>query len=190
VRARPRLALAQVIAAFNAGRLDAAEPLLEQAEQALATAPSEPYEPSIGKAMSMLANVPASIALLRAAIVALRGDAERTTELVRQAQAHLVEDERGPRISVRWNLAQADWMRGRLAEAERAFAGIVAEGREAEEPHLTLTASSVLGRIQRAQGRLDAALRTYQEGHAVRGFRRSALAAESRRTQTSRHART
>jgi len=164
VRARPRLALAQVIAAFNAGRLAAAEPLLEDAEQALATAPSEPYEPSIGKAMSMLANVPASIALLRAAMAALRGDAERTTELVRRAQAHLAEDEPGPRISVRWNLAQADWMRGRLAEAERAFAGIVAEGREAGEPHLTLTASSVLGRIQRAQGRLQAALRTYQAG--------------------------
>src|SRR6266540_1670780 len=150
VRARPRLALAQAIAAFNAGRLEVAEPLLEQAEQALATAPSEPYEPSIGKAMSMLANVPASIALLRAAVAALRGDAERTTELVRQAQAQLAEDERGPRISVRWNLAQADWMRGRLADAERAFAAIVADGRQAGEPHLTLTASSVLGRIQHA----------------------------------------
>src|SRR5262249_20966766 len=77
VRARPRLALAQAIAAFNAGRLAAAEPLLEEAEQALATASSEPYEPSIGKEMSMLANVPASIALLRAATAALRGDAER-----------------------------------------------------------------------------------------------------------------
>jgi LuxR family maltose regulon positive regulatory protein len=164
VRSRPRLALAQGIAAFNAGRLRAAEPFLDAAEQALAAAPSEPYEPSIGKEMSMLANVPATIALLRAALVALRGDAQRTTELVRQAQTHLAEDERGPRISVRWNLGQADWMRGRLAEAERAFAGILAEGREAGEPHLMLTAGSVLGRIQRAQGRLEAALRTYQEG--------------------------
>src|SRR6266498_642198 len=164
VRSRPRLALAQALAAFNAGRLQAAEPFLADAERALATAPNEPYEPSIGKAMSMLANVPASIALLRAAVAALRGDAERTTELVRQAQAQLAEDERGPRISVRWNLAQADWMRGRLADAERAFAAIVVDGRQAGEPHLTLTASSVLGRIQRAQGRLDAALRTYQAG--------------------------
>jgi LuxR family maltose regulon positive regulatory protein len=164
VRSRPRLALAQALAAFNAGRLQVAEPFLEAAEQALATGPSELYEPSIGRDMSMMANVPASIALLRAALVALRGDAQHTTELVRQAQAHLAEDERGPRISVRWNLAQADWMRGRLAEAGRAFAGIVAEGREAGEPHLMLTAGSVLGRIQRAQGRLEAALRTYQEG--------------------------
>jgi LuxR family maltose regulon positive regulatory protein len=164
VRSRPRLALAQVIAAFNAGRLQAAEPLLEDAEQALTTVPSEPYEPSIGTEMSMLANVPASIALLRAALAALRGDAERTTELVHRAQAHLAEGERGPRISVRWNLAQADWLRGRLAEAERAFADIVADGREASESHLMLTAGSVLGRIQHAQGRLEVAFRTYQEG--------------------------
>ncbi|MEJ2557004.1 MAG: LuxR C-terminal-related transcriptional regulator [Anaerolineae bacterium] len=166
VRSRPRLALAQAIAAFNAGRLQVAEPFLDAAERALDAAPSEHYEPSIGKEMSMLANVPATIALVRAALVALRGDAQRTTELVRQAQAHLAEDERGPRISVRWNLAQADWMRGRLAEAERAFADIVAEGREGGESHLTLmlNASSVLGRMQRAQGRLEAAFRTYQEG--------------------------
>ncbi len=166
VRSRPRLALAQVIAAFNAGRLQVAEPLLKDAEQALATASSEPYEPSIGKDMSMLTNVPASIALLRASMATLRGDAERTTELVRWAQDHMAEDEQGPRISVRWNLAQADWMRGRLAEAERAFVDIVDTGRETGEPHLTLTAGSVsvLGRIQRAQGRLEAAFRTYQEG--------------------------
>jgi ATP/maltotriose-dependent transcriptional regulator MalT len=163
VRARPRLALAQALAAFNAGHLREAEPLLDDAEMAFATVPNDPYEPSVGKEMSMLANVPASIALLRASLAALRGDAEPTTELVRQAQAHLADDERGPLISVRWNLAQADWMRGRLADAERAFAGIVSVGRETGEPHLTLTAGSVLGRIQQAQGRLEAALRTYQE---------------------------
>jgi LuxR family maltose regulon positive regulatory protein len=118
VRARPRLALAQAIAAFNAGHLQVAEPLLEEAEQALATSPNEPYEPSIGKEISMLVNVPVSIALLRASLMALRGDADRSTELVRQAQAHLAGDERSPRISGRWNLAQADWTRGRLTEAE------------------------------------------------------------------------
>jgi LuxR family maltose regulon positive regulatory protein len=164
VRSRPRLVLAQAIAAFNAGHLQVAEPLLEEAEQALATSPDEPYEPSIGKELSMLVNVPASIALLRASLVALRGDADRTTELVREAEVDLVGDERGPHISVRWNLAQADWTRGRLAEAERAFATIVTEGRETGEPHLTLTASFALGRIQRAQGRLEAAYHTYQQG--------------------------
>jgi LuxR family maltose regulon positive regulatory protein len=121
VRSRPRLALAQVIAAFNAGRLQAAESLLESAERARATASDEPYEPSISKALSMLSNVPASIALLRAGLAALRGGARRTIELVREAQAHLEEDERGPLISVRWNLAQADWMDGRLEAALHTY---------------------------------------------------------------------
>lgn len=164
VHSRPRLALAQVIAAFNAGRLQAAESLLKEAEQALTTALSEPYEPSIGRERSMLVNVPVTIALLRASLATLRGDAERTTELVQWAQAHLAEDERVPRFSVRWNLAQADWVLGRLAEAEHAFVHIVDEGQEAGEPHLTLSAGSVLGRIRRAQGRLEAAFRTYQQG--------------------------
>ena len=44
------------------------------------------------------------------------------------------------------------------------FAGLVVEGREADQPHLMLTAGATLGRIQRAQGRLEAAFRTYQEG--------------------------
>ena len=164
VRSRPRLALAQAISALNAGSIQIAEPLLDDAERGLAIASSESYEPSIGKEFSMLANVPASIALLRASIVELRGDAERATELVRQAQAHLAMDERGPRISARWNLAQADWLRGRLAEAESAFVDIVMEGYESREPHLALTAGFALGRIQQAQGRLTAAYRTYQEG--------------------------
>jgi len=163
VRARPRLLLAQAIAAFNAGHLETAEPLLDDAERAL-TSPSEPYEPSIDRQASMLANLPVAIALLRATLTGLRGDAERTTELVRWAQTQLAKDEQVPRISGRWNLALADWMCGRLAEAERAFTAIVAEGRTAGEPHLTLSAGSVLGRVQRAQGRLGAALHTYQDG--------------------------
>jgi LuxR family maltose regulon positive regulatory protein len=163
-RTRPRLALAQAIAMFNAGHLREAELLLNEAEQGLAVVMDEAYEPSIGKEMSMLVNVPASIALLRASQAMLRGDARHTTEFVHAAQSHVEEGERGPLISVRWNLATADWMRGRLEEAEHAFAGIMSEGRERGEPHLMLTAGDFLGRIQRAGGHLEAALHTYQEG--------------------------
>lgn len=164
VRSRPRLALAQAIAALNSGRIQIVEPLLDDAERALALTPNETYEPSIGTQLSMLANVPASIALLRASLSGLRGDAEHTIELVHQAQAHLAKDEHGPHISGRWNLALADWMRGQLGGAERAFTAIMAEGRQAGEPHLMLTAGFALGHIQQAQGRLEAAFDTYQEG--------------------------
>src|SRR6266545_6629023 len=126
VASHPRLCLVQAIAASTAGRLLAAELLLQDAERALATAPSEPHESLAGREGSVLANIPAAITLLRASHAGYRGDAERATELARQALAQLAEDERGPRFSCRWNLALADWMRGRLTEAERAFAGIVA----------------------------------------------------------------
>lgn len=164
VRSRPRLALAGALAAFNAGRLQAVEPLLKNAEQVLVTAPSEPDEPSTGKEFSVLDNMPASIALLRASLAGLQGNTGHAIELVQQAQSLLTESDQGPRISVRWNLAQADWINGRLSEAEHAFADIMAEGRKAGETHLTLASGAVLGCILRAQGRLHAALHTYQDG--------------------------
>jgi LuxR family maltose regulon positive regulatory protein len=162
-RARPRLSLARAIAASNAGHLAEAEALLVDAERAQLAWPDEPYEPSIGWELSMLANVPASIALLRATTAGLRGDAERTTELVQLAQTHLGAAERGPRLSVRWNLALADWLRGQLTEAEQAFTDILAVGRGAAEPHLVLSASAMLSRIRQAQGRLGAAQSACQE---------------------------
>jgi ATP/maltotriose-dependent transcriptional regulator MalT len=164
VRSHPRLCLVQAIAASNAGHLLAAEPLLQDAERALAVASGEPAELAVGREGSVLANVAAGILLLRASLAVWRGDAERATELAQQAQAHLGEDERGPRFACRWNLAVAEWMRGRLTEAERAFADIVAEGRAAGATHLALSAGAVLGQVQQAQGRLGAALRTYRQG--------------------------
>ncbi len=161
---RPRLALAKAMVEFNAGRLELVEPLLADAEQALAVAPANSHEPLVDEATSALANVPAAIALLRASLAGYRGDAERMSELARMALSYLSEDERGPRYSVRWNLAIADWLRGRLAEAERAFDEIMAEGQAEGQLHMTLSAGSFLGRVQRAQGRLNAAFRTYQQG--------------------------
>src|SRR2546430_2270031 len=67
-------------------------------------------------------------------------------------------------LSVGWNRASAAWMGGRPADAEREMAGLVTEGRARGLPHLALSAGAILGRVQRSQGRLAAALRTYREG--------------------------
>jgi LuxR family maltose regulon positive regulatory protein len=67
-------------------------------------------------------------------------------------------------------------MQGRLADAERAFADLVSKGRARGELHLTLSAGSLLGQVQRAQGRLSAALQTYQEGLEFAARMGSALA--------------
>src|SRR5215211_6760037 len=66
VGSRPRLCLAQAYGALLSGRLEAVEPRLADAERALADRggqPQEPYEPSVGRAVSLLANLPAAITL-------------------------------------------------------------------------------------------------------------------------------
>jgi LuxR family transcriptional regulator, maltose regulon positive regulatory protein len=167
VRSRPRLRLAQAVWATVVGRVDEAEPLLADAEQALADVGEPSNGPSVGPAATLVANVSASIALTRAELARHRGDAERVVVFARQALAHLTEDERADRHRVGWYLAVADWFRGRLDQAERALAALVAEQRAAGEGYAAVRPGYDLGEVQRAQGRLGAALATFEQALAV-----------------------
>jgi ATP/maltotriose-dependent transcriptional regulator MalT len=169
VRSRPRLCLAQAVSAVVGSRLEAVEPLLVDAERAFATTGEEPHEPSVGRALSVLANVPASVAFLRAELARLRGDAKRAVACDRQALAHLGEGDWLLRSQVAWNLAVADWLRGRVGDAERALAGVVAERSAAGEGYLAMRVRYDLGQVQRAQGRLGAALASYRQGLETAG---------------------
>jgi LuxR family maltose regulon positive regulatory protein len=162
VQSRPRLLLAQVLLAATLGRAEAMEPPLDAAERALARAAlaaDDPFEPSAGKAASMLANIPAQIALHRGFLAQLRGDAEGTAAFASQALAELGGDERLLSSTAQGLLAAAEWFRGRLADAEQAFLSSIA-GWQAGQP--ISWGVYQLGRVQRAQGRLDAAADTYQ----------------------------
>jgi LuxR family maltose regulon positive regulatory protein len=163
VRARPRLCLAQAWMALVEGDVDAAAPRLDAAERAPAGAAAEPFEPSSGRAASVLANVPAAIALDHAFLAYLRGDAEGTAGFASRALAQLGEGEWMLGLWIRSMRALAEWLRGRLADAERGFAAIVAGWQAAGERPLAASACHFLGQVQRAQGRLDAALGTYQQ---------------------------
>ena len=57
----------------------------------------------------------------------------------------------------------AEWLRGRLAEAERAFASSIAGWQAAGQPALTAWHRVQLAQVQRALGRLDAAIQTYEQ---------------------------
>jgi LuxR family maltose regulon positive regulatory protein len=163
VRARPRLCLAQAWMALVDGDVDAARPPLDAAERAPAGAADELFEPSSGRAASVLANVPAAIALDHAFLAYLRGDAEATAGFGSQALAELGEGEWMLDLWIQSMQALAEWLRGRPADAERGFAAVVAGWRAAGERPLAASACHSLGQIQRAQGRLDAALATYQQ---------------------------
>jgi LuxR family transcriptional regulator, maltose regulon positive regulatory protein len=166
LRCRPRLRLAQAVWALMAGRVDEAERLLGDADRALEAGQEagdgEQDEPPTGRARR-LANVPASIALVRADIARRRGDAARMDAFTQQAQAHLTEDDRALRPHVGWYLAVADWLRGRLAEAEDFLVRVVAEQRAAGERYLAVRSACDLGQVRQARGNLDAALHAYEQ---------------------------
>jgi LuxR family maltose regulon positive regulatory protein len=163
VRSRSRLLLAQALLAAASRRAEAVEPLLDVAERAAAGAAGEPFEPTIGRAGSLLVNVPVLIMLQRSYLAQLRGDAEAMAMLASQALAELSEDERMLDTVSRWHLAVAEWLRGRLAYAEPAFVSSIAGWRDAG--HLTSIAwgGFELGQVQRGRGRLDAAVGTCRQ---------------------------
>jgi len=166
VRSRPRLCLAQAYGALLGGRLEAVEPLLADAERAFAAVAEELYEPSVGREASLLANLPAAITLAHAMLACDRGDAERTAEFGQQALTHLTDADRTLHHFARYYLAMADWLRGRLVEAEQALAGLAAEQVTAGARYLAAL-YHYLGQVQRARGHLGAALRTYERTFEV-----------------------
>ncbi len=187
VRDRPRLSLAQAYGAAQGFQVEALEALLDEAERAFAVSGDEPYHDPAGRPASVLANVPAGIAFLRALLARLRGDAALAADYNRRALAELAEDDWLLRCFVRWNQAVVDWLGGRLGPAERGLAEVLAELRAADEAirqvggepaqvlraveggggffagFLAMRVRRDLGEVQRAQGNLDAALATYRQ---------------------------
>jgi LuxR family maltose regulon positive regulatory protein len=173
VRSRPRLCLLQAFWALIGSRVGAVERLLDDAERAFTDTGDEPYQPAVGRSASLVANIPAAIARLRAGVAHLRGDAEQVILFARRALAELDEGEWMLESVIRWQLVSAEWLRGQPAEAERGFystiSSLAAWGATGQ---LTLVAWGYdhLGHAQRAQGHLSAALATYQEAlEAVAG---------------------
>src|SRR5581483_4129094 len=170
VRDRPRIYLAQAYGAAMGFQLDALEALVDGADRAFADGGDEPFEPPGGRPASVLANVPAAIALLRAVLARLRGNTALAADRNRQALAELGDDDWLMRSFVRWNQAVADWQCGRLASAERGLSEVLAERREADAffaGFLAMRADYDLGEVQRALGNLDAALATCQQALAA-----------------------
>ena len=108
-------------------------------------------------------NVPALIALHRASLAQLRGDAEGTAAFAERALAELGEGERLLDSLARWDLGVAQWLRGRLAEAERAFVSSIASWRAAGLLTVTAWSRYELGQVQRGLGHLEAAVQTCQQ---------------------------
>jgi ATP/maltotriose-dependent transcriptional regulator MalT len=180
VRARPRLGLAQAYGAAMGFQLEELNALLDDAERAVTADSGEPYEPSLGPPQgdSVLANVPAGIAFLRASLARLRGDAARAADGNRRALAQLGEGDWLMRSFVRWNQAVTDWLRGRLEPAERGLSEVLTGRQAAGESFagfLPMRARYDLTEVQRARGDLDAALATCGQALAAGESSKAAL---------------
>jgi len=163
VRSRPGLVLALAMLELRRGRLEQVERLLEHADHAF-DVQSEPEQPRVPTYGGMVSQVPAASAVLRAELAVANGDPEQTAMFAHSALTHLSEEELGPRLWARRLLALADWMAGRVEQAEPALAELLAEGRATAGHHPLVSSCFTLGRVQRAQGRLTAALATFQGG--------------------------
>ena len=102
-------------------------------------------------------NIPAHLALHRSYLAQIRGDADATAAYAARALAEVAEGEWGLSSTIQGFLAVAEWLHGRLAEAERAFVPSIAGWRAAEHHTTYAWACYSLAQVYRAQGRLDAA---------------------------------
>jgi LuxR family maltose regulon positive regulatory protein len=168
VRSRPRLGLALTFMALVSADVQAVAAPLDAAERASA-APADPadsadpFAPSVGRAASLLANIPAALAIGHAWLAYLHGDAEGMAGFAAQARSRLANGEWMLESIYRLNLALAEWLRGRLDEAERGFASGIAGWLAADQRGLAVGGYNFLGQVQRAQGQLDRAAGTYQQ---------------------------
>jgi ATP/maltotriose-dependent transcriptional regulator MalT len=162
VRSRPRLLLAQAHLAATSGRIEVVKPLLDAVDCAPPGWADEPFEPTAGVAASHLINVPALTTLHRSYLAQLHGDAEATAAFAAQALAESKPGERLLSATAHADLAVAEWLLGRLTEAERAFAASITGWRETGQLTLIAWGYYQLVLIQLAQGRLDAAALTCQ----------------------------
>ena len=163
VRSRPRLLLAQALMAATGGQLEAVEPLLDAAERAPAGAIGRAVRAYRRPGRQQAGELPGAD---RAPSAAIWPSSAATP---RQRRLRVAGPGRAPRGRVDAELtrtgllAGAEWLRGRLAAAERAFGPRIAGWQEAGQPTMTAWGCYQLGQVQRAQGRLDAAVQTCQQ---------------------------
>jgi LuxR family transcriptional regulator, maltose regulon positive regulatory protein len=174
VQNRPRLCVAQAYQAVMTGRAGALERWLDAADRALsASSAGEPAQEEARPGREDWTaglpgeDVPGMVAVLRADLARLRGDAGRTIQHARQVLTRVPAVDRFTRFFAEWNLARADWLQGDLGEAERALVNLAGTVRATGEYRLTMVICWDLGRVQCAQGRLGAALATCRQALTI-----------------------
>jgi LuxR family maltose regulon positive regulatory protein len=165
VRSRPWLCVARAWASAYAGQLDAVEPLLQHAREALGS--TEEHTDTQRMA--------GHIAAICAYTAYVRGNGAGTASLAREALEHLPEEDSMARGFAATMLSVSLRMSGDLASAEQAFVEATAISQAAGDSHVAVTALCDLAGLQRMQGEFHRAVATCRDALqlADEHFRRS-----------------
>jgi LuxR family transcriptional regulator, maltose regulon positive regulatory protein len=173
VAARPVLSVYYAFALFGRGGFEAVDARLRDAERWLDTT-AETGEQGEASSVDMVVvdqvafrSLPGTIAVARAYIAGARGDVPGVVQQARQAIDHLPGDDYLWRGAAAALLGIAYWTSGELEAAHRSFADGVAYQQKAGHIRFQVVGTHILADIRIAQGRLNEAVRTYEQSLQV-----------------------
>ena len=172
-RVRPVLAIAVVAVHMVRGDIEGVEARLQDIEHCLEAADGLPPDPDVpATAMvvidhELFRRLPNQIAVYRAGIALLRGDAAGTIPHARRALELAAEDDHLGRGSAAALLALAHWTQGDLDAAHRRYTEALPSLQKAGNLSDALGLSLALADILIVQGRLGEAMATYERGLKV-----------------------
>lgn len=152
VGSRPQLCLFHAWARFTTGQWEAVEPLLQQAEQALASLDNG----------SEGAGVLGEAAVIRSAIAYESGEMARSIDLARAALELVPEDARHVRAVAAFQLGLARQFAGDLSAANEAHQEAAAISQASGNAAIALLASGCQAQIEVLRGRMRAAAEAYE----------------------------
>ncbi len=171
-RVRPVLAIAVVAAQMVRGDIEGVEARLQDIERCLETAATPP-EPDVAATPMIVIDhdlfrrLPNQIAVYRAGIALLRGDAAGTITHARRALELAADDDHLGRGSAAALLALAHWNQGDLEAAYRRYTEALPSLQKAGHLSDSLGLSLAIADILIVQGRLGEAMATYRRGLEV-----------------------
>ena len=171
-RVRPVLAIAVVAVHMVSGDIEGVEARLQDIEHCLEAAGASPDPDVPATAMvvidhELFRRLPNQIAVYRAGIALLRGDAAGTITHARRALELAAEDDHLGRGSAAALLALAHWTQGDLDAAHRRYTEALPSLQKAGHLSDALGLSLALADILIVQGRLGEAMGTYRRGLEV-----------------------
>ena len=182
IRVRPVLSVASAAVLLARGELDGVEGWLRDAERCLDEAagtgagsqhPSQapPTPPAVADdpGDEEFRRLPAGIELYRSALALARGDVPGTARHARRVLDVALEDDHLCRAGAAGMLGLAFWASGDLEAGYASYAECMAGLRRARHIADTFGCAIALADIRLAQGRLGAAMRTYEQALQLAG---------------------